>query len=70
MVEYGLNIPSFLGGRAQLMAAEVKENQTIASVRIHIQHTTQRVEKFKVIRNKMPSTKLHQLCMIQQINFG
>ena len=32
-----LNIPSFLGGRAQLTEAEVKESQTIASVRIHVE---------------------------------
>lgn len=32
-----LNIPSFLGGRDQLTAAEVKESQTIASVRIHVE---------------------------------
>ena len=32
-----LNIPSFLGGRAQLTAAKVKESQTIASVRIHVE---------------------------------
>ena len=30
-----LNVPSFLGGRAQLTAVEVKESQTIVSVRIH-----------------------------------
>ena len=51
-----LNIPSFLSGRAQLTAAEVKGNQTIASVRIHVVRTNQRVKKFKVIRNEMPLT--------------
>ena len=50
------NIPSFLGGRAQLTAAEVKESQAIASERIHVERTIQRVKKFKVIRNKMPLT--------------
>ena len=49
-----LNIPSFLGGRAQLTAAEVKESPTIASVRIHVERAIQRVKKFKVIRNEMP----------------
>ena len=51
-----LNMPSFLGGRAQLTAAEVKESQTIASVRIHVERTIQRVKKFKVMRNEMPLT--------------
>ena len=51
-----LNIPSFLGGRAQLTAAKVKESQSTASVRIHIEHAIQRVKKFKVIRNEMPLT--------------
>ena len=51
-----LNIPSFLGGRAQLMAAEVKESQNIASVRIRVECTIQRVRKLKVIRNEMPLT--------------
>ena len=51
-----LNIPSFMGGRAQLTAAEVKESPTIASVRIHVERAIQRVKKFKVIRNEMPLT--------------
>ena len=34
-----LNIPSFLGGRVQLMAAEIKESQTIASVMIHVERS-------------------------------
>ena len=51
-----LNIPSFLGRRAQLTAAEVKESQTIASMRIHVKRAIQRVKKFKVIRNEMSLT--------------
>ena len=51
-----LNVPFFVGGRAQLTAAEVKENQTIASVRIHVECAIQRVKKFKVITNEMPLT--------------
>ena len=35
-----------------LTAAKVKENQTIALVRIHLQRAIQRVKKFKVIRNQ------------------
>ena len=46
-----LKIPSFLGGRSQLTAAEVKESQTIASVRIHVESAIQRVKKYRVLRN-------------------
>ena len=49
-----LNIPSFLGGREQLTKAEVKESQTIASVRIHVERAIQRIKKFKIIRNEIP----------------
>ena len=38
-----LNIPSFLGGRPQFTAAEVKESQTIASVRIHVERAIKRL---------------------------
>ena len=51
-----LIMPSFLGRRAQLTAAEVKENQTIGSVRLLVELTIQRDEKFKVIRNEMHLT--------------
>ena len=51
-----LNIPSFLGGREQLTEDEVKESQTIASVRIHVERAIQRVKKFKQIRNEIPLT--------------
>ena len=51
-----LNIPSFLGGRAQLTATEVKESEAIAPVRIHVERAIQRVKKFKVIKNEMPLT--------------
>ena len=44
-----LNIPFFLGGRAQLTAAEVKESQTIASARIHVERAIQRVKKFGAV---------------------
>ena len=51
-----LNIPSFLRGRSQLNIAEVKESQTIASVRIHVERAIQRVKKFKILRNEIPLT--------------
>ena len=50
-----LNIPSFLGGRAQLTEAEFKESQTIASVRIHVEAAITRIKKFKDL-NHIPLT--------------
>ena len=50
-----LNIPSFLGSRVQLTEAEVKESQTIASVRIHVERAITRIKKFKAL-NHIPST--------------
>ena len=47
-VGVSLNIPSFLGGRAYLTKAEVKASQTIASVRIHIERTIQRIKTYTV----------------------
>ena len=43
-LKVNLNIPSFLSGRTQLTAAEVKEGETIASVRIHVERAIQRVK--------------------------
>ena len=50
-----LNIPSFLGGRAQLTKAEVKGSQTIASVRIHVERAINRIKKLKAL-NHIPLT--------------
>ena len=47
-----LNIPAFLGGRSQLTKTEVKESQTIASVRIHVERAISRIKKFRIIRMK------------------
>ena len=59
-----LNIPSFLGGRAQLAAGEVKEGQTIASVRIQVERTIQKLQKFKVIRKGMPLIQTWTVCCL------
>ena len=48
-----LIIPAFLGGRKQLTQVEVKESQTIASVRIHVERAIQRVKKFHLNRNEI-----------------
>ena len=49
-----LNIPCSLAGRDRLTAAEVKESQLIASVRIHVERAIQRVKNFSVLRNEIP----------------
>ena len=48
-----LNIPCFLAGRDQLTAVEVKESQSSASVRIHVERAIQRAKKFRALRNEM-----------------
>ena len=50
-----MNIPSFLGGRAQLTEAEVKESEAIASVRIHVERAITRIKKSKAL-NHIPLT--------------
>ena len=49
-----LNIPCFQTGRHQLTVAEVKQSQSIASVRIPVELVIQRVKKFRVLRNEIP----------------
>ena len=49
------NIPSFFGGRAKLTKAEVKENQTIVSVLIHVERAITRIKKFKAL-DRIPLT--------------
>jgi len=51
-----LNIPSFLAGRDQLSENEVKESQTIASVRIHVERAIERVKRFRRISTEIPLT--------------
>ena len=55
-LKVNLNIATFLGGRSQLTKVEVKESQTIASVRIHVGQAISRIKKFRIIRNKTPLT--------------
>ena len=51
-----LNILSFLSWREQLTAAEVKQSQTIESMRVHAECVIQKVKTFKEFRNKIQST--------------
>ena len=41
-----LNIPQFLTCRDQMTKAEVKESQSIASVRIHVERAIRRIKSF------------------------
>ena len=54
-LKVNLNTPAFLRVKSQLAKAEVKESQTIASVRIHVDRAISRI-KFRIIRNEIPST--------------
>ena len=53
-LKVNLNVLAFLGARSQLTKAEVKESQTIASVRIHVERAISRIKKFQIIRNEIP----------------
>ena len=55
-VGVSLNIPSFLVGRDYLTKAEIKASQTIASVRIHIERTIQRIKTYSIIQNEIRLT--------------
>ena len=46
-----LNILSFPGSLAQLTEAEVKETQTIASVRIHVESAVTRIKIFRALNH-------------------
>ena len=54
-----LNIPALLGNKGHLSEQEVKESQTIASVRVHVERAIQHVNKFRQIRTEIPLT-LHE----------
>ena len=47
----GLNFSSFLGDRAHLTKEEVKESQTIASVRKQVERTITRIKKLKPLNH-------------------
>ena len=49
-----LNIPAFLDGKEQLDIEDVVFSQTIASVRIHVEHIIARITKFKVLKTEIP----------------
>ena len=56
-----LNTPCFLAGRDQLTAAEVKESQSIASARIHVECAIQGVKKFRVLRNEITLRRIYEI---------
>ena len=46
-----LNIPSLLGNRVQLTEANVKESETIASVRVTVEKVITRIKTFKALNH-------------------
>ena len=55
-VGVSLNIPAFSGGMDYLTKAEVKTNQTIASVRMHVERAIQRIKTYSIIQNEISLT--------------
>nr|XP_047146175.1 uncharacterized protein LOC124819038 [Hydra vulgaris] len=48
-----INIPSFLNGQLQLSKEDATESQTIASLRIHVEHAIRRIKVFRQISNEI-----------------
>ena len=55
-VGVSLNIPAFSGGMDYLTKGEVKTNQTIASVRMHVEKAIQRIKTYSIIQNEISLT--------------
>ena len=49
-----LNIPPFLGGNPQMSAEDVVKTQSIASVRIHIEHAKNKIKNFRIWQGELP----------------
>ena len=49
-----LNIPPFLSDKAQFNEEEVKNTQSVASVRIHVERAISRIKMNKIITNVVP----------------
>lgn len=52
-----LNIPPFLGSSAQMPAQDVVHTQEIASLRIHVERTVNKIKNFHIWDGMVP---LHQ----------
>ena len=64
-----LNIPLFLDGRDQFATDEVKNSQTIASVRIHVDRAITRIKKFRQLSNIIPLALSRSLESLLELTF-
>ena len=51
-----LNIPPFLKGKSQLSEKEIVETHRIASVRIHVERTMERIKNYHIFDKDIPSS--------------
>ena len=54
-----LNIPSFMEGRNQLPASEVKNGKTIASLYLHVERAIGRIKNYGILQGTFPITLAH-----------
>lgn len=64
--EHGLEMirPPFLGQRKQLSPGDAKRNAGIASARVHVERSIQRLKRFKILQQRFP---LHLLAYLDSI---
>ena len=56
-----LNMQPFLNGKDQLSLTEENETRRIASVRVHVESTIERVKNFRILQTKFPITMAAEL---------
>ena len=54
-----LNIPPLASCARQMSRAEVMETRKIASHRIHVECSINRIKNFKILQHKIPTTLFH-----------
>ncbi|XP_040067788.1 uncharacterized protein LOC121834518 isoform X1 [Ixodes scapularis] len=54
--EHGLEMirPPFLGQKKQLSPGDAKRNASIASARVHVERSIQRIKRFKILQQRFP----------------
>ncbi|XP_025085564.1 uncharacterized protein LOC112558989 [Pomacea canaliculata] len=51
-----LNMPAFLSGKGQFSESEVTANQSISSLRVHVERAIRRVKEYRLFHGKIPLT--------------